>query len=356
VTYLVVFIFLFVFASGGLESPFLIVLPLLSLYMAYYTPRWLTRIMVFGFQVPALILLAVISVYGLIPDLIPPILGGGTQAGHPPVLLWTTAFLACTYTIGGAWIGGYIRSSHKNVLERAAVERDRALDMHVEQSQALTRLSGEIAHELKNPLASVKGLAALMSLDLEGEQAEQMAVLRREVDRMQTVLEEFLNFSRPLVPLTQEPVDLATLGREVAELHQGMAAERGIAVGVQAPRRVEATCDDRKVRQILMNLLQNALESSPRGSRVVIEAREADQDHVTLSVLDRGHGLSPELKGLFFDPGVTDKPKGSGLGLTVARALARQHGGELALADREGGGCVAELHIPRNPPAQEVTS
>ena len=204
--------------------------------------------------------------------------------------------------------------------------------MHVEQGQALTRLSGEIAHELKNPLASVKGLAALMALDLEGEAAEQMTVLRREVDRMQTVLEEFLNFSRPLVPLTQEPLDLATLAREVTELHQGMAVQRGVAINVRSAGSIRSTCDDRKVRQILINLLQNALEVSDRGSEVTIEASLIEPDQAALRVLDRGSGLSRELEGRFFEPGVTNKPNGSGLGLTVARALARQHGGTLTLS------------------------
>jgi signal transduction histidine kinase len=344
-----------VFATGALESPLLIGGPMISFMAAYFAPRWLARLMVMGVQLPVIGLMALISVLELVPDLMPPIFGGGANAGHPAVLLWTTAVVTCLVMLGTYWLGGFLRASYQSVLERAASDRDRTLAMHAEQSEALTTLSGEIAHELKNPLASVKGLAALMSSELKGETAEQMTVLRREVDRMQTILEDFLNFSRPLVPLTQQPVELANLGREVALLHHGMAAAKDISVGIQAPDRLEANCDDRKIRQILINLLQNALEASPKGSRVAIEV-VSDGGDVVIRVLDRGPGLAEELRNSFFEPGVTDKPKGSGLGLTVARALARQHGGELALANREDGGCVAELRIPRDPPSGEVAS
>ena len=133
----------------------------------------------------------------------------------------------------------------------------------------------------------------------------------------------------------------------MAQLHQGMAVEREISIGVQARAPVEVSCDDRKVRQILMNLLQNALEASSSGCRVILQVEAEDDEWAAIRVLDRGPGLSEEVVDGLFAPGVTDKAKGSGLGLTVARALARQHGGELTVKNRDGGGCEAELRLPR---------
>jgi signal transduction histidine kinase len=231
------------------------------------------------------------------------------------------------------------------VLRTAAAQED-ALRGHAERAEELTALSAEIAHELKNPLASVKGLAGLLAQHLpDGKGAERLAVLRREVDRMQSVLDEFLNFSRPLVPLALGDSDVGALCREVAALHEGMARERAVEIAVRAGR-VPVRCDPRKAKQVLINLVQNALDASPAGTAVEIEAEPVPGGGARVAVLDRGRGVEPALAGAVFSPGVTSKAAGSGLGLTIARALARQHGGDVALAPRDGGGTAALVTFP----------
>jgi signal transduction histidine kinase len=209
-------------------------------------------------------------------------------------------------------------------------------------------MSGEIAHELKNPLASIKGLAALLAEEAPpGKPSERLAVLRREVDRMQAILEDFLNFSRPLVPLAIETADLRALLEEVAEMHEGTLRERDLRVVVRG-EACPVRCDPRKIKQAAINLVQNAIEESPDGA--VVEMAIAGGETVRACVLDRGSGVAAELADKVFEPGVTSKPRGSGLGLTIARALLRQHGGEVTLAPREGGGTVATMTLPAGEP------
>lgn len=167
---------------------------------------------------------------------------------------------------------------------------------------------------------------------------------------MQGILEEFLNFSRPLVPLTVSAVDLGELCDEALVLHEGLAGERGVRLERVGSEHVNAACDPRKVKQVLMNLLHNAIEASPQGGRVTVTVEPTPSGDARVCVRDEGPGLAPEVASRAFDAGVTTKPRGSGLGLTVARALARQHGGEVTLANGSQGGCVAELVLPRELP------
>jgi signal transduction histidine kinase len=111
----------------------------------------------------------------------------------------------------------------------------------------------------------------------------------------------------------------------------------------------EARCDPNKVKQVLINLVQNALDASPEGGELQVSV-ESGADDVVLVVEDEGPGIDGEL-GDVFQPGITSKSGGSGIGLTIARALARQHGGELTLARRDGKGIRAELRLPKKPAA-----
>jgi signal transduction histidine kinase len=112
---------------------------------------------------------------------------------------------------------------------------------------------------------------------------------------------------------------------------------------------VSTRCDPRKVKQVLINLVQNALDASAPGAEVRLVAERTETGGALVRVLDRGSGVDPNLGERVFAPGVTTKSNGSGLGLTIARSLARQHGGDLLLRSRTGGGTEALLLLPPVP-------
>ena len=206
-------------------------------------------------------------------------------------------------------------------------------------------LSGELAHELKNPLANIKGLAVLVSRDVQGKGTERLQVMQHEILRMEEILQEFLTFSRPLSPLSQESVDLRHLCESVLSLHEGMAYARDVQLTLYGDASVVAYCDPRKVKQILINLLQNALEAAPAHTVVAIKLSSED-GRARIDMRDDGPGLSAEVKAHLFQAGTTSKERGTGLGLALARGLARQHGGDLRLENRPEGGCLATLILP----------
>lgn len=253
-------------------------------------------------------------------------------------------------------MGCRIQSAFADLLLRVISTRDESLRLHQDQLSELTLLSGEIAHELKNPLASVKGLAALLSRRNPGEEPEPLTILRREVDRMQGILESFLNFSRPLVPLNLARTDLCAIASDVCILHAGMSELKGVSVELYAQVAVEVRCDPRKIRQILVNLFQNALDATAERGHIMIRV-SANEPCAEVVVQDDGPGLVDELEARVFEAGVTNKPGGSGLGLNVARGLARQHGGDVTLTNRSSGGCQATLTLPmRTPPVQRLAT
>jgi signal transduction histidine kinase len=333
------------FGTGGLGSPFLYVGAVLGVIAGIFVP-WPANGLLGLYQIAVAWSFVGLAATGLVPDFNLVAFGGG--ATLPVPLAWSVthaAVLTFVYAFGvGAGLA--VRASFDRMVLRTAAAQEESLRVHAGRAEELTALSAEIAHELKNPLASVKGLAALLGQNLtDGKGAERLAVLRREVDRMQTVLDEFLNFSRPLVPLALGDSDVGGLCRDVAALHEGMARERAIEIAVRA-EPVPVRCDPRKAKQVLINLVQNAIDASPPGSAVEIEAERLAGGGARVRVLDRGRGVEPGLSAEVFSPGVTTKPGGSGLGLTIARALARQHGGDVSLAPRPGGGTAAEVRLP----------
>lgn len=331
-------------ATGGLFSPLIPGFMIGTAVVGFVVGRPYVYIGVAFILLPAVWCFAIVHSTGEpIPSLLPVIYGasGAFERGPAP---WVAATIYTFMILALSRVSLALRATIDVIFAERIEERDRALAIHAEQNSALTTLSAEIAHELKNPLTSVKGLAALLAKDTNGKSAERLSVLRTEVDRMQGVLEEFLNFSRPLVPLSVSEIDLVDVARDVVRLHEGSAGDRSVRLSVEGDR-APLRADERKVRQIVMNLVQNALEASPDGGDVAVRVNRVD-DRIVLRVLDRGPGVDPDVDGRVFDAGVTTKAHGSGIGLSVARGLARQHGGELALEAREGGGCAAVLTLP----------
>ncbi len=333
--------------SGGVDSPLLVVAPLVTVFLALFFRPGYGAAFAAAATVVVLALTAVAAL-GLVPDFVPAALGGGSGASATPAMLVLRATFAVLALWWASLIGWVMRGAFQSATQRALDARDEVLVMHEESTHTLTTLAAEIAHELKNPLASVKGLAQLVDREVTSpREKERLGVLRREVDRMQDILESFLTFSRPVVPLDLSPVPLTELVEEVVALHEGVARERAVSFRLDARAGVAVRADARKVKQVLVNLVQNALDVTAAGGAVDLVVG-ADAKGARVSVMDRGPGVADAER--VFEPGVTTKPRGSGLGLTVSRLIARQHGGEVRLLPRDGGGVVAELTLPEAPP------
>jgi signal transduction histidine kinase len=213
------------------------------------------------------------------------------------------------------------------------------------QLRRLQSVGAKVAHELKNPLASIKGLCQLVARAPESERTlERLGVVEAEICRMQTILDEYLSFSRPLEDLKIEAIDLAALARDVLDVLAGRADHAGVALSLEGgPTPVHG--DPRRLKEALINLVANAIEATPSGGAVGLRVRTSG-DQITLEVKDTGRGISPEdlerLGTSFF----TTRPNGTGLGVVLAQGVITQHGGTLAYTSTVGHGTAALITLP----------
>ena len=215
--------------------------------------------------------------------------------------------------------------------------RERARELEAvdrRRLEGLGRAGAGLAHQLRNPLATVKGSCQLLLEESDGDSRPRLERILGEVDRMDRLLAELLDYARPP---TAEPAMLQ-LEPFLAEIARG--DER---VVVACPPHLAATVDPEHLREILVNLLDNARAVSDDGSRIEVVVRRRGRLLET-DVADRGPGpgSNPEA---WFEPYATGRHDGTGLGLPIARALAMANGGSLELVARPGGGAVARLRL-----------
>lgn len=209
----------------------------------------------------------------------------------------------------------------------------------VERLSAIGQLSAGLAHEIRNPLASISGAAGILARngDLGAKNAKCVEIITSECRRLDGLLTNFLNFARPRPPRMQSaPLDPVL--ENVLEL-----ASHGVrGKTVRFEKKVEeglepVECDPEQLEQVLLNLMINAIEASPDGGTVTLSA-SADDSRITIGVIDHGHGVAPAHIDRLFDPFFTTKEHGTGLGLPVAHQIMRQMGGSLlAEANAEQG-------------------
>ena len=233
--------------------------------------------------------------------------------------------------VAGAGLLGFSLFAARGLSERRRLER---LEAERERLDALALAGAGLAHRIRNPLAAIKGTAQLMVEQPASAAGERAARIVAASGRIEELLAQLLRFARPPEPLA-EPFDLAALARE--------AAERAGGLRVEGSGPVMALGDRGHALEIAEELIANARAHDASGEITLAVLRRAGRS--LLEVLDRGPGLAVDAEKAF-DPYVTTRPGGTGLGLPLVRTLARASGGDVTLAAREGGGCVARLSLP----------
>ena len=219
-----------------------------------------------------------------------------------------------------------------------------------EREAAWRDVARRLAHEIKNPLTPMR--LSLHRLQKRADSVPEhdriavrasLAALLQEVEHLARLAEQFSQYARLPEP-QHEPLDLAEVTRSAAALHEPGHVTLTVSCGRPAPVRGDRLLLSRAVH----NLLLNACEASPEGGTVEVSV-ESGGAEARVEVLDRGPGLPAELAERVFEPYVSTKNRGSGLGLSLVRDIAAQHGGHVELENREGGGARARIVLPLAP-------
>jgi PAS domain S-box-containing protein len=226
-------------------------------------------------------------------------------------------------------------------------KRLRARLLHTERLSALGEMAARIAHEVRNPLVSIGAAAQVVAEELGPEAAvtPEVHAIVREVKRLDNIVSDFLRFARPR-RVERKSVDLSPVVNESVDLVRAKAPNHQLQVTVEGA--VIARCDPDGVKQVLLNVLLNAVEASqPTAPNNVIECEaRVIGDSVELSIADRGSGVPSSARNRVFDPFFSTKTRGTGLGLAVSKQIIDEHHGRIRLLNRRGGGTRVVIELP----------
>ncbi len=230
----------------------------------------------------------------------------------------------------------------------AQVQEQEREALRSEQLAAVGQLAAGVAHEVRNPLASIKLLvsAALRGGPGRSLSTEDLQVIHDQVGQLEHKVQALLDFTRP-PQARKRPCDLCRLIHQALDLVRGRLEQQHVAADLALPgAAVMAAVDPDQLSSVLVNLLLNALDAMPGGGRLRVELSQERGGTIRLSVLDTGPGIDPALAGRLFTPFSSTKPTGTGLGLSISRRVVAEHGGSLDGANRPEGGARFTMTLP----------
>lgn len=262
--------------------------------------------------------------------------------GTEYVIAGLLAVVVISVTVYGVRLSRAAAMTMQALDRQSELEREKAAHM-----SNLAQIATGVAHELRNPLTSIKLLVQSARSEEEDREltAEDLRIVQGEIERMERTLNSFLQFARPPLP-RMASCELGPLLRRTIALVEGRARQQQVALVYDEPGdAMLVNSDVEQLQQLFLNLALNALDALPRGGRIEFACRRQG-DAVEVTVSDNGPGIAAELLPRLFEPFVTTKDTGLGLGLGISRRIAREHGGELTATNSPAGGARFALTLP----------
>lgn len=224
------------------------------------------------------------------------------------------------------------------------MEKEVARSRHL---SSISSLAAGVAHEIRNPLSSIKGFAVYLKerLRTDSEDVKIADIIVEEVERLNRVITQLIEFARPL-DVKKEPIRLSDIIKRTITLIESQAKKNNIDVMFTIDGDESAVdADPDKVRQVFLNIFLNAIEASHSGGRLAVTLTR-EREHALVAVADNGAGISEGDLPRIYDPYFTSKPSGTGLGLAVVQKIMDAHGGKMDVQSARGKGTTVSLLFP----------
>lgn len=220
--------------------------------------------------------------------------------------------------------------------------------LRAQQLAAVGQLAASVAHEVRNPLTSIKMLvdASLRPHRPKPFTEDNLRVVHAEVQRLEQTVQDFLDFARPPA-LHRCRADVREVVRQAVELVQARARQQTVQIDIRVPEQpLVAELDRGQLCNVLVNLLINALDAMPTGGLIIVQLEHAARQGLRLTVSDNGPGICPNISSKLFTPFTSGKPTGSGLGLSICKRIIEEHGGNIVGGNRSQGGAFFTVSLP----------
>jgi len=241
-----------------------------------------------------------------------------------------------------------------SILENAGLAADlehaRGLLQRADRLSALGTLAAGVAHEIRNPLVSVRTFIQLLPERVDDEEFRTSfrELALKEIERICELITDLLSFSRPS-PADREPASLNEIASQIVRLLEPEARKRDVTITADFTDLVPiVVVHESQVKQVLMNVVLNAIQACAGHGSVTVTT-QVDAAGCVIEVADTGVGMTPEQREHMFDPFFTTKDNGSGLGLYIANRIVSDHGGRIEARPREGGGTIFTITFPTDP-------
>ena len=256
-----------------------------------------------------------------------------------------------------------------NILIFQDLTRLREMEEHLKRSDrlaAIGKMAAGIAHEIRNPLASISGSIEILKEELGNSTQNQalMGIVLREVHRLNSLIADFLLFARP-ISSGRERIHLNRLIEEIFQmLGHSPDFNQLIRVETQFEEDLYVQGDPNQIRQVFWNLLINAAQAMPEGGMLRVRLRKGfprppfpgGRSYGEVSIIDSGRGIGEEEMGKVFDPFFTTKEKGTGLGLSIVHSIVESYGGKITVQSQKGRGSVFTVFLPLAEPLAVVSA
>lgn len=232
-----------------------------------------------------------------------------------------------------------------SVIDITEVKQMEEMLRNTEKLSLVGQLSAGFAHEIKNPMTTLKGFLQMMNLEVDEKRQPVIELMLSEVQRIETITKDLMNIARPM-PINFQQDDVTEVLKEVINFMRSSARMKNVEILFHYEEKMEMICERNKLKQVFINMIQNAVDAMPNGGNLYISIKQNNSSNISLCFKDEGIGIPEDKLEKVGQPFYTSKETGNGLGLMMSKKIIEDHHGEMEVESEVGKGTTFIISLP----------